>query len=204
MTEPSSDIRERGIYPGTHKTMNYALAARRRYDENMARRRRAHDELYRNQFRRKAAASTVKTPKKTRQWYACKRLGIDPDSDYVMPPNFRCEPKRDYTLTPERVFGEYAADPLEEILPRKTELVPFPKDSIESYPLWVLDAETLEAAYDWNDMNNQVWSTDPYDNIWMSVGLLLDDESFQHVRFQSLCDNPFFLIYIIPLIIYLL
>ena len=45
MTEPSSDIRERGIHPGTHNTMNYALAARRRYDENMARRRRARDEL---------------------------------------------------------------------------------------------------------------------------------------------------------------
>ena len=179
MTEPSTDIREKGVHGGTHNTMTYALAARRRYDEDVARRRRAQEELYRAQFRRKAAASTSKTPKRSRQWYACKRLGLDPDTG-VLPPNFRVSAhlRSNPELTPERVFHS----PMDKILPRKTELMPLPREVHESYPLWVLDSETLEAAYDWNDMTNQVWSTEPYDNLWISVGLLLDDESFLHVR----------------------
>ena len=172
----SRDIREIGVYSDTHSAMDQALARRRREDEEIARRRRDHQRLYRAQFER-----PVRTPasrsRKTRRWFACKRRGINPKEGIIFGPFFRGEhelPELHADPTPEQVFRTSEDDicnSVEAITPRAP---------IVTAP-WVLDSDTLEACYALDDMTHPVWSADPYQNLWTSVGLILSDAEFQHV-----------------------
>ena len=47
----SRDVRESGVHPKTHNAMDELLERRRREDEEIAQRRRAHQRLYEAQFR---------------------------------------------------------------------------------------------------------------------------------------------------------
>ena len=173
----SSDIRERGIF--NSNAMTLALEAQQRYDEMRAAERRRHQELYNSQFRVRRARPIG--PKPNYRWWVCQRMGIDPQSDYEPRPFFRG------TRDSPPPIAEEPESEIREMPPRTYSPVP-------SYPLWVLDAETLEEAYDDDviNMSHPVWSTEPYDNLWISVGLLLTDEEFQPVSSKSWCDSIIF------------
>ena len=176
----SRDIRESGVHAGSHSAMENALARRRREDEEIARRRRAHQQLYEAQFRRVTRPSRSRS-KQTRRWFACKRRGIDPKEGTIFGPFFRGEkPELHDDPTPEQVFRTP-----EDVVCSSVGVTP-PPEPIVTSP-WVLDSETLEAAYYLDDMDTPIWSTDPYQNLWSSVGLILNDDDFQHVRFHIIC-----------------
>ena len=170
------DIRETGVHPGSHDAMAQALARRRREDEEAAQRRRAHQRLYEAQFRRPKTGPIDREAslKITRRWLDCafgrsrekprKKVLRGSDGPFL----------NDDNLTPEQVFR----GPEECVFPLRVEIPP--RNHVEIAP-WILDAETLEAAYAVDDMTLPTWSTDPYSNLWTSVGLILNDEDFQHV-----------------------
>ena len=172
-----SDIREKGVHGGTHTAMSDALERRRREEEEAAQRRRAHQRLYEAQFRRPASKPIDKKAslRATRR-YLDAVFGRQREK----PQAISRGPSLYDELTPEQVFHS----PEVRVLPVRTEVVQ-PRKPIEIAP-WVLDAETLEASFALDDMDSPVWSTDPYSNLWSSVGLILNDEDFQHVRLKSI------------------
>ena len=166
------DIRERGVDRNTHSAMSDALERRRREDEEAAQRRRAHQRLYEAQFRRPSKPIDAKASlRATKRWLdrAFGRLREKPKTQ-------ACGPSLHDDLTPEQVFR---GPPVRNV-PVQTAVMP-PRNHAEIAP-WILDAETLEFAFAIDDMTLPTWSTDPYSNLWSSVGLILDDEEFQHVR----------------------
>ena len=166
------DIRETGVRSGTHSAMSDALERRRREEEEVAQRRRAHQRLYEAQFRRPSRPIDKKASlKATQRWLdnAFGRLREKPRTKVPRGPSMYDE------LTPEQVFRV----PEPKVLPIRTSVMP-PKNHAEIAP-WILDAETLEAAYAIDDMTLPTWSTDPYSNLWSSVGLILNDDEFKHV-----------------------
>ena len=171
----SRDVREEGVRSGTHSAMNEALARRRREDEEIAQRRRDHQRLYEAQFRRPAVQLTRSQLRKTRRWYACKRRGVSTRSGAIFGPFPRGDreelPGLHDDPTPDQVFRvpEGAVCTSVSVMP--------PQAPIETSP-WILDAETLEASYYLDDMTLPIWSTDPYANLWSSVGLILNDDEF--------------------------
>ena len=169
------DIREIGVHPGSHDAMEQALARRRREDEEIAHRRRVHQRLYEAQFRRPKTGPIDREAslKITRRWLDCA-FGRSREKPRKKVLRGSDGPTLNDELTPEQVFR----GPEERIFPLKT-VIP-PRQHVEIDP-WILDAETLEAAYAIDDMTLPTWSTDPYSNLWTSVGLILNDEDFQHV-----------------------
>ena len=173
------DVREKGVTAGTHSAMTDALERRRRENEEVAQRRRAHQRLYEAQFRRPSRGPIDKKAslRATQRWLdnAFGRLREKPRKVSLLPPLHE-------DLTPEQVFRgpedrECKVLPLREVMP--------PKKPVEIAP-WVLDAETLETAYALDDMTLPTWSINPYSNLWTSVGLILNDTDFQHVRIVHL------------------
>lgn len=178
------DIRETGVTSGTHSAMAQALARRRREDEEVAQRRRAQQRLYEAQFRRPSISGpidAVKSLKKTKKWLEMMfgRFGRDPLQKHPKIPRGDRGPALNDDPTPEQVFR----GPEDRVLPVKTVMPP--RSHVEIAP-WILDSETLEAAYAIDDVESLVWSTDPYSNLWYSVGLILNDEEFLHVRIIDL------------------
>ena len=166
------DIRELGVRTGTHSAMSDALERRRRENEEADHRRRAHQRLYEAQFRRPVGPPINKEAslKATRRWLdrAFGRLREKP-REITRRSSLHGE------LTPERVFRSPGVRQI------RTPAVMTPRNHAEIAP-WILDAETLETAYALDDMTLPTWSTDPYSNLWSSVGLILSDDDFQHVR----------------------
>ena len=182
------DIRETGVRPGTHDAMEQALARRRREDEEAAQRRRAHQRLYEAQFRRPKTGPIDREAslKITRRWlnYAFGKSRETPRKKVLRGSDgpFLNDERE---LTPEQVFR----GPEERIFPVRT-IVP-PRTHVEIEP-WILDAETLEAAFAVDDMTWPTWSTDPYSNLWASVGLILNDDDFQHVSYIIIPFHSFY------------
>ena len=57
---------------------------------------------------------------------------------------------------------------------------------------WVLTSAQLALAYEDDttpDLDSRVWSLNVYATAWHSVGLILDDEGFKHVRKSKLYKN---------------
>ena len=178
----SRDVRETGVHVRSHSAMEEALARRRREDEEISRRRRAHQQLYLSQFRQPVQPTS--RSRKTRRWFACKRRGVNTREGTTFGPFFRGEkklPELHSDPTPEQVFRTPEDDICDsvEVMPPKAPIVTSP---------WILDAETLEHSYRLDDMDNHVWSVDPYLNLWTSVGLILNDDEFQHVRHFLYCS----------------
>ena len=167
----SSDIRERGIF--NSDAMSRALAAQQRYDDERAAERRAHQRLYESQFRVRRQRPIG--PRPNYRWYVCQRLGIHPDSNFEPRPFYRGT--RD---SPPPLPEEPEEGTIVRVMPPPTpnNLVP-----VNAYELWVLDADTLEGSYDCEevDLTHHIWSTERYDNLWVSVGLILSDDEFQPV-----------------------
>ena len=182
------DIREIGVHSGTHRTMEHALERRRREDEEAAQRRRAHQRLYEAQFRRPKTGPIDREAslRATRRWLDCA-FGRHREKPRAKVLRGTRGPALHDELTPEQVFR----GPEERVLPLRT-VVP-PRTHVEIEP-WILDSETLEAAYAIDDMTLPTWSTDPYSNLWTSVGLILNDDDFQHVSYFYLSWRPFYIV----------
>ena len=173
----SRDIRETGVSARDHSAMAELLERRRREDEEVAQRRRNHQRLYEAQFRRPSVPIDPKSSlKSTRRWLDLM-FGKHREPKDTRPKVIRGGhgPALHDDLTPEQVFRS----PDDRIMPVKTTMPA--RSHVEIAP-WILDAETLEAAYFVDDMSLPTWSTDPYSNLWTSVGLILNDDEFQHVR----------------------
>ena len=173
----SRDIRERGVYGGEGR-LERALEAHRRHEAEKAQRLREYREAFQRQFR-PVPPRPRRSDKKPLRWWICKRMGIDPESDYEPRPFHRG------SLSPELIPSDVdeenedsdnaGAIARREMPPRSTSPV--------SPMLWVMDAETYEIAYDCDDLecDHPFWTHDRYDDTWVSVGLIVRDDEFQSV-----------------------
>ena len=171
----SSDIRERGIFGG-NGAYERAIEAHNRHEAEKARRLREYQEAFRRQFRPKPTQSR-RTNKKPLRWWICKRMGVDPESDYEPRPFHRGR------ISPELIPSDIEEENDDDSRAITRKIMP-PRSTSPVKPVtWVLDAETLEAAYDCDDLDCDlpIWSQDKYDDVWVSVGLIVRDDEFQSV-----------------------
>ena len=174
---PSSDIRERGIFGGDGH-LERAIEAQRRYEAEKAQRLREYREAFQRQFRPKPTKPD-KSNKKPLRWWICKRMGVDPESDYEPRPFHRGNISPD--LIPSDVEEEDENTNDAGAIARR--VMP-PRSTSPVEPVtWVLDAETFEIAYDCDDLDceHPFWTQDRYDDTWISVGLIVRDDMFQSV-----------------------
>ena len=169
------DIRERGIFGG-HGELDRAIEAHRREEAEKARRLREYREAYRRQFR-PVPPKPKKSDKKPLRWWICKRMGVDPDSDYEPRPFHRGK------ISPELIPSDVEEETDDEngVITRR--VMP-PRSTSPVEPIvWIMDAETYEIAYDCEDLecDHPIWTHERYDDTWVSVGLIVRDDEFQSV-----------------------
>ena len=121
-------------------------------------------------------------PCKPQAYYTCLRLGIPYD------PTVRAEWRREIEPLVTDDDEEDSDSPTDESSDNagfspSAELREFTPSERET---WILDAEYLEKSYLISgDPNPEslAWNIDPYESAWVSVGLILKDEAFQHVSY---------------------
>ena len=179
---PSRDIREQGVFGGNGR-LERALETHRRYEAERARRLREYREAYQRQFRPRRPQPD-KSDKKPLRWWICKRMGVDPESDFEPRPFHRGK------ISPELIpsdIDEESDDAENDRVITRREMPPRSTSPVEPM-LWVLDAETYEIIYDCDDLDcdHPFWSHDRYDDTWVSVGLIVRDDEFQSVSFRHI------------------
>ena len=173
----SRDIRELGIFRGNGEWERMSARIEREAEE--ARQRQlAHERLYLRQFRRPKDQAPF--PRQNLRWFICVRKGIHPDSDYEPRPAFRGI-KHSHAYR-DVVLGPNESEPIFKTVVPKTKT-----PSVD--PTYYIDGDLLEGFYDSDEVSSKdpiwdLWTDDPYNRMWASVGLILNDEDFKHVSYR--------------------
>ena len=178
MADQPADIRERLGTERVRREGNRMWEALEAYHRSTSSSNRP-DRSYRNLVP-KHPPYTVGKPKKpanypSNLWFVCQRLGIPYDPNWVHRSQHRGSDDNPMTITD-------ITDESDE------EVEGSPSVPVGSEPFvpetWVLDAEYLENSYLMNgspDPESFLWELDVYDQVWISVGLILNDDAFKHV-----------------------